>query len=285
MSTSGPPGDAPTVLHVAPHADDELIGAPATLMALRDAGWRVVNLTCSLGGVGEQERRRAELLDACRRAGFETEVLDKPLGDPLGEAESAAARLRVEEALADVIARLAPRLVVTPSPHDRHRAHEAAGRAVLSVCAGTPPAGAGAEAGAGVGVQRVWLWGLWADLPFPSLAVAFDEVRLDEILQALGAHRGELERNDYRRLVRGRAEMNASLGPERVFGFGGSGTESAYVELLCEVGLADGAWHLGTRRWLDPANPVEGLGDLVLDNWLSAPSLTDRFGPPAEMRR
>jgi LmbE family N-acetylglucosaminyl deacetylase len=26
------------VLHLAPHPDDELIGAPATLMALRDAG-------------------------------------------------------------------------------------------------------------------------------------------------------------------------------------------------------------------------------------------------------
>ena len=40
---------APAVLAVSPHPDDELLGAGATLMALRDAGWRVINLAASLG--------------------------------------------------------------------------------------------------------------------------------------------------------------------------------------------------------------------------------------------
>jgi len=31
------------VLHLAPHPDDEALGAPATLLALRDAGHRVIN--------------------------------------------------------------------------------------------------------------------------------------------------------------------------------------------------------------------------------------------------
>jgi hypothetical protein len=65
--------------------------------------------------------------------------------------------------------------------------------------------------------------GLWGNLPLPTITVPFDRRRLDEITAALEAHEQELERNDYRRLVRGRAEMNAARGPELVFGFGSPG--------------------------------------------------------------
>jgi LmbE family N-acetylglucosaminyl deacetylase len=265
-------GEAPpVVLHVAPHADDELIGAPATLMALREAGWRVVNLAASLGPPHQRERRRRELAEACARAGFGCEVVAEPLDDPLGAGDAAAAGHRLGAAVEEALRRHAPRVVVAPSPHDRHRGHEIVGRSVLETCAAVePPARP----------ERLWLWGLWADLPFPSLAVGFDQQRLDEILDALAAHAGELARNDYRRLVRGRAEMNASLGPERVFGFGHSGAAAAYVELVTELGLRHGHWHLGAPRWLDAGAATGGLGPVVLDSWLSEPSLTDRFGPP-----
>jgi hypothetical protein len=36
------------------------------------------------------------------------------------------------------------------------------------------------------------MWGLWGDLPLPTIATAFDSARLDEILLALDAHTGEL---------------------------------------------------------------------------------------------
>ena len=42
---------ARTLLHLSPHPDDELAGMPATLMALRDAGWRIVNLACGPAGL------------------------------------------------------------------------------------------------------------------------------------------------------------------------------------------------------------------------------------------
>src|SRR5579863_6829899 len=112
---------APAVLHVAPHADDELIGAPATLMALRDAGWKVLNVTCSLGAADQQERRRAEVVEACRRAGFVSEVLEHPLFDPLAAGDIAPARDELVTALRHVVTRHRPRIVVAPSPHDRHR--------------------------------------------------------------------------------------------------------------------------------------------------------------------
>lgn len=276
IAATGPGGSDPPValhvaLHVAPHADDEVIGSPATLMALRDVGWQVVNLTCSLGSAGQQDRRRAELAEACRRAGFLYEVLDPPLDDPLGPDDVAPARRRLLGELTTALERHHPRLVIAPSPHDRHRGHEVVGRAVLSACAATGD----------TGPERLWMWGLWADLPFPSLLVRFDEARLEEIVSALDAHAGELERNDYRRLVRGRAEMHAALGPERVFGFGAEGaTGGLFVEALTELGRRQGAWVLGERRWLEAASPFGALGDVALDDWLDAPSLTDRYGPP-----
>lgn len=263
------PGDANgTVLHVGPHADDELIGAPAALMILRDAGWQVVNVTCSLGAEDHRDRRRAEVAEACRRAGFVSEVLDDSLPDPLTSGAADRARARLVAALRELVARLRPRLLVAPSPHDRHPGHEVVGRAAVEVCA------------ADGGIERLWLWGLWADLPFPSLAVAYGEERQEEILAALAAHAGELARNDYRRLVRGRAEMLAVVGPERVFGFGTSGSASPFVELLSELGMSGGRWRLGRARWLEPAHPFGALSALELDDWLSSPSLTDRFGAP-----
>jgi LmbE family N-acetylglucosaminyl deacetylase len=261
------------VLHVGPHADDELIGAPAALMALRDAGWAVVNVTCSLGGAAQRQRRRAEVEEACRRAGFRSELLEPSLDDPLPAADVASARDALTAQLGELVTRHRPRIVVAPSPHDRHRGHEVAGRATLEVCARPG------------GPERLWLWGLWADLPFPTLAVAFGEERMTEIVSALDAHAGELTRNDYRRLVRGRAEMQAVVGPERVFGFGTSGAAEPFVELLTELGRLGNRWVLAERHWLDPARPVAPLGAVVLDEWLHAPSLTDRFGTAGDGTR
>ena len=50
------------VLHISPHPDDELVGAPATLMALRDAGHEVTNLALSLGRPEDHDRRRAAII-------------------------------------------------------------------------------------------------------------------------------------------------------------------------------------------------------------------------------
>jgi LmbE family N-acetylglucosaminyl deacetylase len=260
----------PTVLHVAPHADDELIGAPASLMALRDAGWTVVNLTCSLGADAQRRRRRAEVTDACRRAGFVSEIVEEPLPDPLTSAAFEGACAQLTSTVREVVTRRQPRIVVAPSPHDRHRGHEAAGRAAVEACA------------ASEGIERLWLWGLWADLPFPSLALAYGEQRMEEILAALSAHAGELARNDYRRLVRGRAEMLGVVGPERVFGFGATGVGAPFAEVLTELGRSEGHWLLAEARWLDAAQPIGALGPLELDAWLSSPSLTERFGAPGQ---
>ena len=215
----------PTVLHLAPHPDDEVIGAPATLMALRDAGHRVVNLACGLGRPEDSVRRRREVEEACRRARFE---------------------LLVEEPVAAVLDANDVAIVVSPGEHDAHPAHAAVARAARETLEARGPGG-----------PAWWTWSLWSDLPAPTLVTLFGEERLEEVLDALAAHRGELERNDYRALVPARATVARVLGGERVFGFGAKGFEAPYAELLAEATLTPEGWRTGRPRVLDPERPLD----------------------------
>lgn len=221
-----------------------MIGAPATLMALRDAGWRVVNVACSLGRPEQAARREAELREACGLAGFELRIPERPVAISAGDDQTAAHAALLELA-GEEIDELRPRIVVSPGPDDRHHGHRLVAHAVGAAIGDRPPA-----------ALRWWTWVLWGSLPKPTLATAFDAARLEEILAALAAHRSQLARNDYRRLVRARAEMNASLAAELLFGFGAATPPGvSYVELLTEVAFADGRRLLGRPRWLDPDQP------------------------------
>ena len=150
---------ARTLLHLSPHPDDEVAGAPATLMALRDAGWQIVNVACGLGRRAQHQRRRAEVEEACRRAGFALLTCDPPLDLSAGDDLAAA-----EDALVALLAQL---LVCAPSPHDGHHAHELVGRAALRAIEAYDAR-----------KPALWLWGIWADLPFPTLIAPFDQARL-----------------------------------------------------------------------------------------------------------
>ena len=235
-------------VHFSPHPDDELLGAPAALFTLRDAGWRIVNVACSLGRPTQRARRRGELEEACRRAAFELRV-DEP--EPVA-----------------VLAELRPTLVVAPSPHDRHPFHEEVGRAALAAVA---------ETGA---TETVWLWGLWGELALPTLVVEVTDERLDEIEHALSAHAGELERNDARRLLRARSAANAVVGAERVFGFGSQGLPFRRAELLTELRLVGDRWRLCEPRVLHGAQAAGdgNAGETDVTEWLVERSLTSRFG-------
>lgn len=235
------------VLHVSPHPDDELIGAPATLMALRDAGHAIVNLACSLGRPEDAERRRGELEEACRRAGFEQLVA---AGPPAAEIGALLDGRDFE-------------LVVGPSPHDRHPGHELVGRAVRDALEARPHP------------SRWWMWGIWAELPFPTTVVRYGEARASEIAAALEAHGGELRRNDYRVLVAGRAAAATVLAAELVFGFGAGRLDGPFAEVTSEVVRRDGAWRLGAARVLDPHAPFPAPGAVALDWWLHARSAAD----------
>ena len=248
-------------LHLSPHPDDEVAGMPATLMALRDAGWRVVNLACGLGRPEQHERRRAELEEACRRARFELLPCEPPLalsaGDDLAATEDALVKL-----LGDVLPELSPALVCAPSPHDGHHAHELVGRAARRAL----------EAHAGP-VPPLWLWGVWAELPFPTLIVPFGQERMAEIAHALAAHASELARLPLARLVEARAVISAGMAEERVRGSGVANDLSLeFAELICEVVPAPAGWLLGTPRRLVATEPFAPPSARPIGWWLQAES-------------
>jgi LmbE family N-acetylglucosaminyl deacetylase len=225
-----------------------VLGAPGALFALRDAGWRIVNVACSLGRPEQRDRRLRELEEACRRARFDLRIAD------------------VEPAR--VLAEFQPELVVAPSPHDRHPFHEKVARDVLTAVV---------EAGA---PATVWLWSLWGESALPSLALELTDTRLDEIEYALEAHDGELARTDFKRLLRAQADAYGVIGAERIYDFGAPSLPFPRAELLTEVALVDGRWRLCEPRVLpDGAVSIERIaGPLDVTDWLFGPSVTSRFG-------
>lgn len=254
----------PTVLHLAPHPDDELLPAGGTLLRLRDAGWDVVNLACSLGRPAQHARRQEELEEACARAGFGLRIA------PSARAPMEAAALAGD--IAAAMDDLAPELLVGPSPHDEHPGHEAVGRATAATLAERPVR------------PRWWLWNLWGDATPPTLLVELDEDVVGRAAHALAAHEGELARNDYRALLELRTAMHAITGPERVLGFGSPSPHAARSEVFCELLTDTGTdWPLAAARRLDPAAALDGAAASGLDAgaWLAAPSARTLLGAPA----
>jgi LmbE family N-acetylglucosaminyl deacetylase len=232
-----------TVVHVSAHPDDEALGAPATLLLLRRAGWTVVHALVGLGRGADHERRRREAGDAAQRGGFELVLPDAPFAIASTD-DLDAARPAITEWLVHVLTERAPAIVVSSSPYDAHPGHEVAARATKAAIIAVPQPTAW------------WTWGLWADLPSPNVYVPFGNDVLAQAQRMLAAYAGELERNDYARLLEARATANAVLGSERVFGFGQArASTQPFAELLTELRCSDGRWHPGPARVFDPTDP------------------------------
>jgi len=237
-------------------------------MALRDAGHEVVNLALSLGRPADHDRRRAEVEEACRRARFGLVITEPPIAmsatDDRADAEERA-RWQIGMALdgADP-----PGLIVGPTPHDVHHAHELTGRAIRDVLAAreAPPAW--------------WMWAIWGDLPFPTVVTTFDDASAHEIAEALSAHEGEMARADHRVHVDARSRLTAVTAAEKVFGFGAPALAATRAEVITEVKWRDGAWVLGAPRALDAVSPLAPPTTRVIDAWLDSPSPRDLGGGP-----
>jgi LmbE family N-acetylglucosaminyl deacetylase len=262
---------SPTVVHVAPHPDDEALGSPATLLHLRDRGWRVVSVLASLGFPTQWERRRAEFEEASERAGFVPVVLDPPLPISLTD-DLIHAVDRVAAELPPIVAAHDATVVVSPSPHDVHHGHECVARGVRRAMHTMPP------------TVRWWMWGIWGDLPAPNIYFPFGERELERMLHILEAYEGELERNDYRHLLTGRALTNAVLGSERVFGFGSPAASSLpYAELLTEVRREGDRWMASEAHHLDDGPVRDARADVDLTAWIESPSVHQLVGAIREV--
>ena len=253
------------VAHISAHPDDEALGSPGVLFTMQRAGWRVINFVATMGRPEHRERRSREAACAAQAANFE---LRSPL-DPIGlsstdDLDAGFHHIRLD--LRALFRELRPKIVVAPSPHDGHHAHELVGRAVLSALEDIEDR------------PRLWLWGLWCDLPFPTIYAPYDEDVMNRALTTIQCYAGEINRNDYPTLLVSRARANAILGVERVFGYGQERVgRTPYVDLLTECTLGVRGWMLGQGRLLSPeSEPIEFSGEQDIGWWLKSTSPHER---------
>lgn len=164
------------VLLVAPHPDDETIGAGGTLRLLADAGTdvEVVCVTDGEATIGATlprdeiaARRRAELVAACALLGTRPPA---SLGLPDGAV--AAHQQELVGALQQHLDRVEPDLVLAPWPLDRHPDHLAVADAMVVLRA---PRG-------------TELWSYEAHLPLPPTRVVHLGAAVEAKRAALDAH-------------------------------------------------------------------------------------------------
>jgi LmbE family N-acetylglucosaminyl deacetylase len=263
---------APTLVHVAPHPDDEAVGCPATLLHLQDRGWRIVSVIASLGFPDQWERRQAEAEEASRRAGFVPVFLNPPLDISLDD-DLPTATARVATEVPAIMKEYEATIVVSPSPHDVHHGHETVGRGVQEGLKALPSE------------VRWWMWGVWGDLPAPNLFFPFDERTMDRTMHILEAYAGELDRNDYRRMLTGRAMTIGVMGSERVFGFGSpAASDLPYAEVLTEVRCIGDRFMASEPHQLDEGPSPEGSFTVDLSAWVESPSVHQLVGFIREAR-
>ena len=167
------------VLVVAPHMDDEVIGAGGTLALHQQLGSTTAVVFCAGGSSPEATRvRKEEARAAATIMGFaELAWLDRPDG-ALSKHEPAIAR-----ELARTLADRRPDQVFCPYPTDHHRDHAATAMAVAQALALSDFRG------------QVWCYEVWSPL-WPNTAVDITKTMAIK-RSAIGAHASQVAGVDY----------------------------------------------------------------------------------------
>lgn len=196
------PGTGPVLL-VAPHPDDEVLGAGGTLRKHAEAGHEVHVLFVTDGRRGGRSaRRRPGELAAVRRREAEAacavlgcasaEFLEAPDGTFRADAGLVAA-------VREVLDRRAPRLVYAPGVEERHRDHLLVAALVASAWL------------EGSGDWTVCAYEVWTPLD-PSCVVNIT-AQMEHKRAAMRCHASQLEQIDYLDAMEGLARYRAALIP------------------------------------------------------------------------
>ena len=198
-----------SVLVLAPHPDDESVGAGGTIRLLADAGAAVVVVFATSGEatIGSPDhpeevasRRRSEAMAACRLLGATPRFLDHPDGSLSGATDVLAGEVGA------VIEELSPDAVFLPWFADGHPDHEACTVALSTL---------------GID-RRVEVWGFETWTPLPAN-------RLVDITPAVGAKRAAVAAHSTAHLA---FDLGAMLGLSRyrsVHGLMGQGYAEAFL--------------------------------------------------------
>lgn len=235
---------APCCVVFSPHPDDEALSGALALRLRQRHGWRVVNVAVTLGSrLDRRAARWAEAQASCDYLGFE---LVSPLGVP-GQAleritpDAATAEpvrwAQAAGALALLLRRLAPRVVLAPHAGDGHPAHAGTHRLVRD-----------AMAACADGLDAHLLWSeYWMPQPAPRLMLGLAAGEVAQLMTATALHIGEVSRHPYHLSLPALLIDSARRGAELIGGLGGT-----------PAGVAMAALY-GWERWRGgKAHPMPG---------------------------
>jgi N-acetylglucosamine malate deacetylase 1 len=229
LDAVGQPGaaGADTVLVLAAHPDDECINGALPLRLQRQAGWRVLATPVTLGSdPARQAARLVEMQAACRFLGFELALPDGASSAPgLGPINLAAraqdpARWRAAvAAVAALIGRVRPRLVLFPHAADWNSTHVGTHHLALEALAAQPP-------GFSCALAETEYWGTMAA---PNVLVESTPDDVGDLVAAVSHYQGEVLRNPFHLRLPAWMQDNVRRGAELVGGQRGAAPPFAFA--------------------------------------------------------
>ncbi|WP_162254497.1 PIG-L deacetylase family protein [Pelomonas sp. Root1444] len=207
----------------APHPDDECIVGALPLRLRQEAGWRVSNVAVTLGSNPVRRASRwAELQDACTVLGFDCiRVGEDGLSDVRADTAERLPRLwQVHvEAIAALLAKHRPGLVLAPHALDDNPSHRGVHRLVV-------------EAIAAARLDTVLAHTeFWATQPAPNALVQTSIADTARLIAALERHAGEIARNPYHLRLPAFLADAVRRGGELVLGAGATPPDFAFATL------------------------------------------------------
>ena len=216
--------DAPVVLIMSPHPDDECITGGLPLRLMEETGVRVINVAVTLGSKPERkEERLEELRQACEWIGFELEETG-PDGlegiTPQSRNQDSGLWKKSVNIITGILEKWNPTAVFFPHSFDWNGTH-------IGVHQLTIDALRQMHACRTILIETEY----WAHMQSPNLMVEISGRQLGSLLSALSFHRGELVRNPFHLRLPGWMQDNVRRGTELVGGQGCTAPDFGFATL------------------------------------------------------
>ena len=217
--------DAPKVLIFSPHPDDEVIIGGLALRLLREAKWNVINVAVTQGSNKERQAERLkELKNCCDCIGFGL-VQTAPNGlekvNPKTREREPAFWTQSVKAVADILAKHQPRVILFPHELDWNSTHVGTHFLVVDALKTLPPDFTC------FAVETEF----WGQMPSPNLMVELSVQHVADLITALTFHVGEVRRNPYHLSLPAWMIDNVRRGAELVGGQGGAAPDFTFGTL------------------------------------------------------
>ena len=216
--------NAPVVLVLSPHPDDECIIGGLPLRLMKEGDFRVLNVAITHGSNPTRKQERLnELKDACEWIGFEL-IQTGPNGldriRPETSSESPTQWSDSVNILKGIFLKHQPVAIFVPHAKDWNQTH--LGTHLLAIDA--------LKKGKGFSPLIIETE-YWGQMPHPNLMVENTVEEVGDLLGALSHHRGELERNPFHLRLPAWMQDNVRRGAEVVGGQGGDAPDFSFATL------------------------------------------------------